>query len=77
VDGCYTKLLRFTLNIKYNPDAEHQVSNAEVYKDDLRPVSQVLRERHLSFIGHCVSSDKLIADMQRYIRMMFVQFHKS
>ena len=63
LDGCYTKLLRYILNIKYNPDAEHQVSNAEVYKDDVRPVSQVLRERRLRFVGHCMKSNQPIADI--------------
>ena len=63
LDGCYTKLLRYILNIKYNPDAEHQVSNAEVYKDDVRPVSQVLRERRLRFVGHCMRSNQPIADI--------------
>ena len=63
LDGCYTKLLRSILNIKYNPNAEHQVSNAEVYKDDVRPVSQVLREMRLSFVGHCMRSNQPIADI--------------
>ena len=63
LDGCYTKLLRYIQNIKYNPDAEHHVSNAEVYKDDVRPVSQILRERRLSFVGHCVRSNQPIADI--------------
>ena len=57
LDECYTKLLRYILNIKYNPNAEHQISNAEVYKNDVRPVSQVLRVRHLSFVGHCMRSN--------------------
>jgi hypothetical protein len=35
LDGCYTKLLRYIQNIKYNPDAEHHASNAEVYKNDV------------------------------------------
>jgi hypothetical protein len=63
LDGCYTKLLRYILNIKYNPDAEHHASNAEVYKNDVRPVSQVLRERRLCFIGHCMRSNQPIADI--------------
>jgi hypothetical protein len=63
LDGCYTKLLRYILNIKFNPDAEHHVSNAEVYKNDVRPVSQVLRERRLSFVGHCMRSKQPIADI--------------
>ena len=63
LDGCYTKLLRYIQNIKYNPYAEHHSSNAEVYKNDVRPVSQVLRERRLSFIGHCMKSNQPIADI--------------
>jgi hypothetical protein len=43
--GCYTKLLRYIQNIRYNPDAEHHVSTAEVYRNDVRPVSQAIRER--------------------------------
>ena len=55
--------MQYILNIKYSPDAEHQVSNAEVYKNDVRPVSQVLRERHLSFVGHCMRSNQPVADI--------------
>ena len=63
LDGCYTKLLRYIQNIIYNPHAEHHVSNAEVYENDVRPVSQVLRERRLCFIGHCMRSNQPIADI--------------
>ena len=63
LDGCYTKLLRYIQNIKYNPDAEHHASDAEVYRNDVRPVSQVLRERRLSFIGHCMRSNQPVADI--------------
>ena len=63
LDGCYTKLLRCILNIKYNPDAEHHVSNAEVYKNDVRPVSKVLRERRLDFVEHFMRSNQPVADI--------------
>jgi hypothetical protein len=55
--------LRYIQNIKYNPDADHQVSNAEVYKNDVRPVSQALRDRRPCFIGHCMRSNQPIADI--------------
>jgi hypothetical protein len=63
LDECYTKLLRYISNIKYNPNAEHQLSNAKVYKNDVRLVSQVLRERHFSFVGHCTRSNQPVADI--------------
>ena len=63
LDECYTKLLCYILNIKYNPNAEHQISNAEVYKDDVRPVLQVLRERRLCYVGHCMRSNQPVADI--------------
>ena len=63
LDGCYTKLLRYIQNIKYNPHAEHHSSNAEVYKNDVRPVSQVLREMRLSYVAHCMRSNQPVADI--------------
>ena len=63
LDGCYTKLLRYILNFKYKPDAEHQASNAKVYKNDVRPVSHVLRGRRLSFIGHCMRKNQPVAEI--------------
>ena len=42
---------------------EHHASNAEVYKNDVRPVSQVLRERRLSFVGYCMRSNQPVADI--------------
>ena len=41
----------------------HQESYAEVFKNDVRPVSHVLRERRLSFVGHCMRSNQPIADI--------------
>jgi hypothetical protein len=43
LDGCYAKLLSYIQNIKYNPDAEHHASNAEVYWNDVCPVLMVQR----------------------------------
>ena len=63
LDGSYTKHLRYLINIKYNPNADHHIGNAEVNKNDVRPVSQVLRERRLSFVGHCMRSNQPIADI--------------
>jgi hypothetical protein len=54
-DGCF-------LVIEYS-DAEHQECNAELCRNDARPVSQVLRERRLSIDGHCMRSNQPIADI--------------
>jgi len=48
LDGCYTKLLRYALNISWR---DH-IPNTEVYRN-LSKVSVRLRERRLIFAGHC------------------------
>ena len=48
LDGAYTKLLRYALNIKWSD----KITNKELY-GDLSPVSVRLRERRLIFAGHC------------------------
>ena len=40
-----------SLQLLLNPDAENHASNAEVYKNYVRPVSQVLRERRLRYFA--------------------------
>jgi len=48
IDGAYTRLLRYALNISW----KDKVTNLIVYKD-IVPVSLRLRERRLTFAGHC------------------------
>jgi hypothetical protein len=48
LDGAYTKLLRYALNISW----KDKITN-EVLYGDLEPVSVRLRERRLIFAGHC------------------------
>jgi hypothetical protein len=54
MDGCYSRLLRYILNIKYSPDAD-KVSNAKVYR--------ILREKRQSFVGHCLRITQPMADI--------------
>jgi hypothetical protein len=53
LDGTYTKLLRYALNIKWTD----RITNKEVY-GSLKPVSIRLMERRLIFIGHCWRSNE-------------------
>ena len=53
LDGAYTKLLRYALNIKWT---DH-ITNKILY-GDLSPVSVRLRERRLIFAGHCWRSSE-------------------
>ena len=48
LDGTYTKLLRYALNISW----KDRIRNTEVYKN-MRKISIILRERRLIFAGHC------------------------
>jgi hypothetical protein len=48
LDGCYTNLLRYTLNYKWSD----YLSNAQLYVK-LKKVSVRLLERQLCFAGHC------------------------
>ena len=51
LDGCYTRLLRHALNIKW----QQRLTNKQLYKD-IPPISTVLRVRRLKFAGHCYRS---------------------
>ena len=53
LDGSYTKLLRYALNIKWSD----KITNQELYGDML-PISAYLRERRLKFLGHCWRSSQ-------------------
>ena len=48
INGAYTKLLRYALNIHWTEFK----TNVEVYQN-IQPVTTVLLKRRLSFIGHC------------------------
>jgi sorting nexin-29 len=48
LDGAYTRLLRYALNISW----KDKITNTVVYKG-VSPVSTRLRERRLTFAGHC------------------------
>ena len=52
LDGCYTRLLRHSLNIKW----QQRLTNKQLYKD-IPPISEVLRERRLRFAGHCYRAE--------------------
>ena len=48
IDGCYTRLLRATLNVSW----KQRMTNKILY-GDIPPISQTIRERRLRFAGHC------------------------
>ena len=48
LDGCYTRLLRYALNIKW----PKKIRNKELYAG-LQPISKVIKSRRLVFAGHC------------------------
>ena len=49
IDGCYTRLLRKALNIRW----QAHVTNATLYQD-LPKLSRTVQKRRLRFAGHCV-----------------------
>ena len=53
LDGCYTKLLRYALNIHWSS----HTTNATVYRD-LPLISYRLLQRRLTFAGHCFRSSE-------------------
>ena len=53
LDGAYTKLLRYALNIRW----QDHVKNVDLYKS-LPKVSIRLRQRRLAFAGHCWRSQQ-------------------
>lgn len=48
VDGCYTRLLRASLNVSW----KQRMTNKVLY-GDIPPISHTIRERRLRFAGHC------------------------
>ena len=53
LDGAYTKLLRYALNISW----KDKISNSVVYQG-VTPISQRLREHRLAFAGHCLRASE-------------------
>jgi hypothetical protein len=53
LDGAYTKLLRYALNVKWT----EKKTNKQVY-GNLLPVSVRLKERRMIFAGHCWRSNE-------------------
>ena len=52
LDGCYTRLLRASLNISW----KQRLTNKVLY-GNIPPVSQTVRERRLRFAGHCLRAN--------------------
>ena len=48
LDCAYNRLLRYALNVSW----KDRVTNQSIFGDDIVPVSQRLRQRRLTFIGH-------------------------
>lgn len=49
LDGCYTRLLRYALNIPW----QSHTTNIILYSNDVQYISDKLRTRRLKFAGHC------------------------
>ena len=59
LDGCYTRLLRSALDIRWKV----HMSSEQIY-GDLSKVSDKIRKRRLQFAGHCVrSSGQVVSDL--------------
>ena len=59
LDGCYTRLLRASLNISW----KQRLTNKVLY-GSIPPISQTVRERRLRFAGHCSrAKDECISDV--------------
>jgi len=55
LDGCYTRLLRYSLGYKWNDF----ISNEKPYADaKLKPISVRLLKRKMEFLGHCYRSQE-------------------
>ncbi len=53
INGCYSRLLRYALDINW----KDHVPNKDVFQD-LPSASTKIKERRLTFIGHCLRSDQ-------------------
>jgi hypothetical protein len=52
----YNRLLRYALNIRWSRGV-HQPTNAEIFEaNNLQPITNILRRRRLTFVGHCYRS---------------------
>ena len=59
IDGCYTKLLRYALGVKW----QDRVRNEDLY-GTLPRVSEKIRHRRLQFAGHCFrAKDQPVSDL--------------
>ena len=56
LDGTYTRLLRTALNVSW----EDHITNRDLYQD-LLPITEVIKERRLRFVGHCWRSKSELA----------------
>ena len=59
LDGCYTRLLRYALDVKWDT----YTSNDKLYGKLPSRVSSRLLEKQLIFAGHCVRSDPPVSDL--------------
>jgi len=56
--GNYTRMLRAILNVSW----QDHITNAELY-GNLLPITEVIRDRRLRFIGHCWrNKNEIISD---------------
>ena len=59
LDGCYTRLLRASLNVSW----KQKLTNKVLY-GDISPVSHTVKERRLRFAGHCFrAKNECISDV--------------
>jgi hypothetical protein len=58
LDGAYTRLLRFALDIPW----EDHIKNTAVY-DKLPKISKVIRQRRLRYAGHCMRSTQIVSKL--------------
>ena len=52
LDGAYNRLLRYAFNISWRD----KVTNKSIFGNDITPISLRLRQRRLTFVGHCLRS---------------------
>jgi hypothetical protein len=58
LDGAYTRLLRFALDIPW----QDHIKNAVIY-DKLPKISNVIRQRRLRYAGHCMRSKQRVSQL--------------
>ena len=52
LDGACNRLLIYALNISW----KDKITNKSMFGDDIAPISTRLRQRRLTFVGHCLRS---------------------